>query len=319
MKIFLLVFTLFIGLRVEAQTSPGKLSFALPSHPGALTLDQGKFEIKELSAKPNQHELGIRAEDGDLHFLGFLFVWPEKPHLTSAACRDEMLASEGGTSKYAAADKSSQRSASGADIALVLLLPAGGKYSTVRAFVASGELCADLSFSVEKPIRVAQPPMEKIKAILNSLTFAPDAPPTFLSTFLYATIAWDHHELQGAIPAYRSALKLVDASDDPLKWRRVVTDQLSMALGMSGDLKASRAVNQDAIAKDPDYPLYYYNLACADAESGDASAARQHLEQAFARKTHTIPGETMPDPSTDDSFIKLKSNKEFWAFVQSLH
>jgi len=31
-----------------------------------------------------------------------------------------------------------------------------------------------------------------------------------------------------------------------------------------------------------------------------------------------IRGETMPDPTKDDSFLPYRDNKEFWAFVESL-
>ena len=114
-------------------------------------------------------------------------------------------------------------------------------------------------------------------------------------------------------------LNRVDSSDNPTKWRRVTTDQLSMSLGIVGDLRGSRAVNEAAIAKDPTYPLYYYNLACADAEEGNAQAARTHLQAAYERRANTLPGEKFPDPTTDDSLLKLKSNKDFWLFVQSLN
>ncbi len=100
--------------------------------------------------------------------------------------------------------------------------------------------------------------------------------------------------------------------------RRVATDQLVMALGMSGDLKNSRAVAENAIASDPDYPINYYNLACADAEEGNASTAKTHLQMAFDRRANVLKGESMPDPSKDDSILKLKTDKEFWAFVLAL-
>jgi hypothetical protein len=92
-----------------------------------------------------------------------------------------------------------------------------------------------------------------------------------------------------------------------------------MALGMSGDLKQSRAVNEAAVAKDPGYPLYYFNLACADAEEGNATAARTHLQQAYDRKANTLPGEKLPVPTEDDSILKLKSNTDFWNFAKTLH
>jgi len=121
-----------------------------------------------------------------------------------------------------------------------------------------------------------------------------------------------------AAPYYKSAL---DALPDDLKSlapRRIIIDQLVMSLGMSGDLKNSRAVAEIAITKDPDYPLNYYNLACADAEEGKAGDAKLHLQKAFDRRANVISGEKLPDPSKDDSILKLKNDKTFWTFVMTL-
>ena len=94
---------------------------------------------------------------------------------------------------------------------------------------------------------------------------------------------------------------------------------IALSYGISGHIKQSRAVNDEAVSKvDPDYPLYYYNLACADAEQGHPADAKLHLQQAFDRKANTIPGEHLPEPTKDDSILKLKKNKEFWAFVETL-
>jgi tetratricopeptide (TPR) repeat protein len=100
--------------------------------------------------------------------------------------------------------------------------------------------------------------------------------------------------------------------------RRIATDQLVMSLGMSGDLKDSRAVAEMAIASDPDYPINYYNLACADAEQGDVTDAKLHLQQAFERRANVLKSEAMPDPTKDDSILKLKKDKVFWTFVLAL-
>jgi hypothetical protein len=321
MRIKLLSAAIFLMFSIicGGQIIPGKLSFALPEHSGRLSLDQGNFKVVELSAKTTGSEFGVRAKDGDMHFLGFLFLWPEKPHLTSEACREEMLKSEGAASLAAAQSRLTFKSKSGSDVAMVLMIPADGKTSTVRAFVASGDLCGDLSFTYEQPITVKQFPMAKAKAILDTIQFDPQATPTFREAFAYATVNWDHHQLAGAASAYKAALKLVGSSDDPTKWRRVTTDQLSMALGMSGDVSQSRTVNEAAIELDPDYPMYYYDIACADAEQGDAVAARVALQKAWERRKNTLPGEQFPNPANDDSIQKLKMNKEFWSYVQTLH
>lgn len=121
-----------------------------------------------------------------------------------------------------------------------------------------------------------------------------------------------------AVPYYDSSLKVMplDASHQTL--RRIATDQLVMSLGMSGDLKNSRAYAERAIAADPDYPLNYYNLACADAEQGNTADAKLHLQQAFDRRANVLKGESMPDPTKDDSILKLKKDKAFWGFVLTL-
>jgi hypothetical protein len=308
MKTLLTTVLLSIATTCAAQTTPGKLSFALAQHPGKLSLDQGSFRISELSVKSDGRAFTIHAEDGDLHLVGSLFIWQEMPTLTAITCRDEMLKSEGPASLAAAKDRSLLKSTSGADIAL-----ASGS-SAVRAFVASGNLCADLNFSTRQPV-----PMQKVKAILQTLTFDPVAKPTFSDAFEYATVAFDHDDLVGAVHAYRAALALVDSSDEPLKWRRVATDQLAMALGMEGDLSTSRTVNYAAIKRDPDYPIYYYSLACADGEEGNAADAKTHLQQAFDRRANVLPGESMPDPATDDSFRQLMENDPtFPEFVKTL-
>ena len=318
MNIIFTALALSLVLSASAQMVPGKLTFALPEHPGSLSFDQGNFKVTELSAKPQGNEFGIRAEDGDLKFLGFFFLWPEKPHLTSESCRDEMLTSEGKEALSSDQGRSSYTTPNGVHVATVLLLPSSGKFSALRVFVAHEDLCADLLFTYLQPITKTMFPMLQSKAIIKSINFNPAAKPSFRDAFAYATVEWAHHDPKGAATAYSAALKLVDQSDDPLKWRRVITDQLTMSLGMSGDLKQSRAVNQAAIAKDPDYPLYYFNLACADAESGDALAARTHLQLAFDRRANMLKGESFPDPAGDDSIQKLKSNKDFWFFVESL-
>ena len=122
-------------------------------------------------------------------------------------------------------------------------------------------------------------------------------------------------------PFFDAALKTMPAgTSDPevVKARRVATDQIVIALGMSGKVQQARAYAERAIKSDPEYPLNYYNLACADAEEGKVSEAKIHLQQAFDRKANVIAGETMPDPSKDDSILKLKNNKEFWEFVEGL-
>ena len=59
--------------------------------------------------------------------------------------------------------------------------------------------------------------------------------------------------------------------------RRILVDQLVMAYGISGQLKKAHELLDQAIPQDPDYPLNYYNLACAFAEEGNKGKALANL------------------------------------------
>jgi hypothetical protein len=121
-----------------------------------------------------------------------------------------------------------------------------------------------------------------------------------------------------AAPYFKASLAAMPGDASFTTPRRLATDQLVMALGKSGDVKGSREVAEKAAVSDPYYPMNYYNLACADAEEGDAANARKHLQAAYDRRKFVLEGEHMPDASKDDSLLKLKSDAAFWEFVMSL-
>src|SRR5258708_4094631 len=121
-----------------------------------------------------------------------------------------------------------------------------------------------------------------------------------------------------AAPYFKASLAVMPGDASYATPRRITTDQLVMALGKSGDVKGSREVAEKAVASDPYYPMNYYNLACEDAEQGDAASAKKHLQDAYDRRKFVIEGAHMPDASNDDSLLKLKKDTAFWEFVMSL-
>ena len=126
----------------HAQTTPGKLTFVLPVHPGRMTLEQGAWQLMELSAKSNGNEWGERAAQGKQHMLAFLFAAPDKAPLNASSCRDGMLKAE-----HAEGDvqnRASMRSTNGVEIALAVLIASKDARMSLRAFVASGDFCGDL-------------------------------------------------------------------------------------------------------------------------------------------------------------------------------
>jgi predicted Zn-dependent protease len=99
---------------------------------------------------------------------------------------------------------------------------------------------------------------------------------------------------------------------------RILVDQLAMAYGIGGDLKKARTLLEDAIRQDPEYPLNYYNLACAFAEAGDKDKMLTNLSLAFQHKENVLKGEQLPDPRTDSSLQKYVRDEDFLKLMARL-
>jgi tetratricopeptide (TPR) repeat protein len=190
---------------------------------------------------------------------------------------------------------------------------------SARGFVAADDICGDLEVYSKSPISADDPAVHKIFA-----TFELDKSytPQFGDIVFYAQVLFQTHLYRAAAPTFEQALAVLPADGKPFASaklaRRIVTDQAGIAYGMDGELANSKAIFESAIAADPEYPMYYYNLACADAAEKNLNAARVHLKQAFDRKMNMNPGETMPDPTKDDSFLPYANRKDFWEFVSNL-
>jgi tetratricopeptide (TPR) repeat protein len=164
-------------------------------------------------------------------------------------------------------------------------------------------------------------------ALLQSIRFVPrdgtdTAVPTGNSMLLFreGSRYFLAHQYREAIGPYRQAFEIEKITPTLAKnlWR-VLIDNLSIAYGITGDLTRARETLNYGVSKDPDYPLFYYNLACTSAEKGAVPDTEKNLRLAFERRANVIPGETFPDARTDDSFQKLLVQKEFRHFLDSLY
>jgi tetratricopeptide (TPR) repeat protein len=315
---------------VAQDAADGEFKLALSQHRGQLTWSGAGFKIVQSSAKSGGREIGIRGKDqsGRLGFLGFLFLFPEQAPLTSAKCRDGVLDPEKKSNKtlkiLATEDVTPPLGPPVSVVSYTSEARSGKTAYMVRGFVATGEICGDLEIYSDSPI-VAKD--ADVKNIFASYRLDESYSPQFSDVLLYAQVLYDARMYKAAAPIFEIALAKIKENPasvektlkDAKTATRVVTDQAGMAYGMSGDIPKARTLFERAITEDSDYPMYYYNLACADAEEKNLSGARTHLQQAFARKANVISGEAMPDPTKDDSFLPYRSNTDFWAFLEGLH
>ena len=110
----------------------------------------------------------------------------------------------------------------------------------------------------------------------------------------------------------RTAHKLTDQE------RHILTDQLVMAYGISGQLKKAHTLLDEAIQQDPEYPFNYFNLACAYAEEGNKEKMLANIALAFQHKDHVLKGEQLPDPREDSSLQKYARDSDFINLMKKL-
>jgi tetratricopeptide (TPR) repeat protein len=313
-----LVFT--AAATVNGQTPETETSFrlALPAHQGRLQWHADGFKIIQSSAKPNGQEIGIRGTDRSekLTFLGFLFLVYGESSLTGSKCRDgalEQLKKSNSTLKILGTSEIATTNNLPVELVTYTARGSGGKlvYS-MRAFMATRDICGDLELYSETPI---DSEASEVKSLFQSYHFDPDYSPQFNDVFLYAQILYHDGMFRAAAPIFEQSLTKLPEDTSQGTMRRVATDQAGMAYGISGDTAKARSIFESATARDPDHPMYYYNLACADAQEKKLGDARIHLQQAFARKANMIPGETLPDPGKDDSFLPYQNRPRFLTMI----
>ena len=127
------------------------------------------------------------------------------------------------------------------------------------------------------------------------------------------------HDFERAIGPYQEALDLEKENRtlDKTLWK-VLVDNLGMAYGITGDLDKAKETFKYGISKDPDYPMFYYNMACTYGEKEDMDKAIEYLKLAFDRRKNMIPGEKMPNPGTDSSFERFMKDETFKAALREL-
>jgi len=315
-----------------AQTEQKEMKLVLPSGPGAITISlTGDWHIESIRLYPDGPRPVFFLSDKKTGLeASYILFFNDTKAPTAESCRKAVmepmrsgLQREQHLKLENVEDSTVQTSAGQTLLTTTHFLPTMEgmpiQQQNEFGFFGDEKNCAEVHLSKVKYTKVDQPLFDRtLQAFAYDSTYKPQSMDYALVANLFYT---GMHDYKSAAVYFQRALDTAEVPESGPRrwfWFRLMTDQTAMSYGMSGDLKRSRDINLAAIARDPDYPLYYYNLACADAESGDASAARTHLQQAFDRRANTLPGEHMPDPSQDDSILKLKKNKDFWAFVQSL-
>jgi tetratricopeptide (TPR) repeat protein len=162
--------------------------------------------------------------------------------------------------------------------------------------------------------------LQSVHFVPREATTTPVPAGNSLSLFQEGSRYFIAHQYREAILPYQKAFEIEKSTPtlDKNHWR-VLIDNLGFAYGITQDLSSARDALTYGVTKDPDYPLFYYNLACVAAEKGDLLDTENYLKLAFERRQNLIPGETFPDARVDESFQTLLLQREFRQFLAALY
>ncbi len=161
--------------------------------------------------------------------------------------------------------------------------------------------------------------LREFSRIMRSARFTPGSDRERLGTFLSAHADFLAGNYSGASTVYENLWRQERQSRTMNRdVMRVMLDELGMSYGIAGDLKRARSHFQQQIAADPEYAMYYYNLACAEAESGNLSGTVTNLRAAYRRKSLLDPLEALPDPRQDSSFKRYLNAPDFQELMREI-
>jgi tetratricopeptide (TPR) repeat protein len=331
MKVCTLLFAFLCPITVLAQTgSSNKAEMAIPGVKGVLQLDVGPTTF-QTRVRPDGKEVQLQAFErpDQLKITAFL------QNVTFAAsaekCRDEWWP---GTKKAVKMQRNDLQETVVKDgIARVeFIVPefegVKVRQKDVQAYLGSGNLCAEIHLSKTAFNPDDQKLFEDLLASVELLSDTspsidqrqnPAQPQDQDSSYYFALGSkfYMQQNYSEAQDAYLKALDL-DRQKPTLSkdYFRVLVDNLGMSYGIPGKLLQAKATFEFGLTQDPEYPMFYYNLACVDGEMDKMSDALAHLRLFYKYKANMIAGETLPDPLRDDSFRKFVHKEEF---VKAVH
>jgi hypothetical protein len=323
---------LFCSLSVLAQTGKSNpVQMAIPGVKGVLELDVGPT-TPETRVRPDGKEVQLRAfgRPDKLDITAFLqrVTFPA----SAEKCRDEWWP---GTKKGPFQRDNLQETALKDGIARVEFVVPEFKGIKVRqknlhAYLGGGDLCAEIHLS---KIEFNPEDQRLFEDFLASVKLLPDA----LSTgdqsrnpsqsdvrgssyyFGQGSKFYLQRNYPQAAEAYQQALDLEKQKRMLSKdYFRVLVDNLGMSYGISGKLPQAEATFEYGLTQDPEYPMFYYNLACTYGEMAKMNDALTQLGLAYKYKANVISGETLPDPLKDDSFRRFVGKEDFVRAVREM-
>lgn len=293
------------------------LVMTLPNMTWALEIETDGFEVQGLDTASSGE--GMRLMAGNEKTGVFMTVFLEKAESDGdkKVCRD-FYWSQAKQSPVEKSDLTMSETETFAKVSYLVKEFQGQELNqkNVNAYLSESGYWVDIHLS-----KVNYTPEDDrlFDGVLKGVEVNKNYVPTSMMCFQFGNLYFSQRNFAAAIPHYKRAVML--EKETPTMEKRmwiVLVDQLGMSYGISGDVGSAKALYQDAIAEEPEVPMFYYNYACAFAESNDRDQALGNLKMAYKYRANLFPGEVFPNPLTDPSFRKLMMDESFVSAVRAM-
>jgi len=171
----------------------------------------------------------------------------------------------------------------------------------------------DARDKLEKARRELQSPRRNLphveKLIQDSLKSSPDY---IEAQRALADLYYLENRFDSAAAEYVKARSLDDSQKKlSREVRNMVLDGLGLSQAQGRHYDEAIATYKAAIAEDPQFALFEYNLACTYAMKGDLDSALPHLSKSWELRDSLPNGVPFPDPRKDDSFKRYWNDPRF--------
>ena len=294
------------------------LTLAIPGADWALEFNAPGFVLQKSGFSPDGTAAQLAAVDLANNIIISAFVEPAIDHGDARQCRDYYW-SNSLAEPLARYDVSRSETNAFAIIEYFEENPDGSKPGpkNLHAYLATNDCWIDIHLS--KPgFMLAD--RDRFNGILQSIHVNGDYLTLPIVNAFWGSFYMTQSNYAVAARCNERALQLDRAHPGLGHARRIlVMEDVINCYGNLGDNEKARRLSEQALKEEPDYPAFYYVLACAEAGLDDKTNALQHLKKAFQNKARLSSDEHLPDPRTDWSFTKYASDPAFVDFYKTLN
>ncbi len=314
---------LFLSVPIFAQQpNLGIARISIPKTKGVLIINVGPTTW-EAHVRPDGKEIQLKAMLRKDNLLITAFLQKVNFAASAEKCRAEWWPATERSSHMKRDDLRQFENGDIAEVEYVVAELQGNaiRQKTVHAYLGARDLCAEVHLSKV----LWQPADQKLfddvlTTVYLSLDESVAKEPSDNLANRYLTEGskfYLQHNYSAAAERYQKALDLEKKNRTlSSSFFRVLVDNLGMSYGISGKLAEAKDVFEYGVAMDPKYPMFHYLLACDYGEMGQMNESLEQLRLAYKFKDYVIPGESIPDPLTDDSFRNFVKDKNF---VDAVH